>query len=207
MIERVIGQKISPMRLPSLADVASRRLEQLQETLHKALTADDYAQYLLVVEALSEEFDIAEIAAAAIKLAAEATGRLAIVPAEEAESYDSEPGMARLFVDIGRKAGLRPGDLVGAIANEAGVPGRLIGAIDIYDTFSFVEVPDDQTERVITALGQTTIKGLPVKASIARPERAEAKPPKRGSRPAGKSGKRPPRPSATARRPAHRGRR
>ncbi len=65
----------------------------------------------------------------------------------------------RLYIGLGRLAGIRPGDLVGAIANEAGIDARAIGSIDIADRFSIVEVPDDAAENVIGALRQTTIRG------------------------------------------------
>jgi ATP-dependent RNA helicase DeaD len=65
----------------------------------------------------------------------------------------------RLFVGAGRAAGIRPGDLVGAIANEAGVSGEGIGAIQIADGFSLVEVSEDAAEHVIEALRAGTIKG------------------------------------------------
>jgi ATP-dependent RNA helicase DeaD len=65
----------------------------------------------------------------------------------------------RLFIGAGRKAGVRPGDLVGAIANEAGVDASEIGAIEIADRFSLVEVPEDMVDDVIGALRATTIKG------------------------------------------------
>ena len=67
--------------------------------------------------------------------------------------------VTRLYIGLGRLAGIRPGDLVGAIANEAGIDARAIGAIDIADRFSIVEVPDDAAENVIEALRQTTIRG------------------------------------------------
>jgi ATP-dependent RNA helicase DeaD len=54
---------------------------------------------------------------------------------------------------------VRPGDLVGAIANETGLEAGAIGAIDIADQFSLVEVPDDAVEQVIAALRGTTIRG------------------------------------------------
>ncbi|MGZ3674760.1 MAG: DbpA RNA binding domain-containing protein, partial [Ktedonobacterales bacterium] len=60
-------------------------------------------------------------------------------------------------------------DLVGAIANEAGVSSEIIGDIDLYDTFSFVEVAEDQADAVLRALNRSTIRGRPVRASIARP--------------------------------------
>jgi ATP-dependent RNA helicase DeaD len=68
-------------------------------------------------------------------------------------------GRARLYVGIGRSAGLRPGDLVGAIANEAGVRGELIGPIEIAEDFALVGVPNDAAGHVVTALRRTKIRG------------------------------------------------
>ncbi len=70
----------------------------------------------------------------------------------------------RVYVGLGRKAGVRPGDLVGAIANEAGLDSRNIGAIEITDRFSLVEVPGDSADDVIRALKGTTIRGKKVLA-------------------------------------------
>jgi ATP-dependent RNA helicase DeaD len=78
--------------------------------------------------------------------------------------------MARLFLRVGRQDGVRPADVVGAIANEAGLPGSAVGDIDLYDRFSFVEVPEDDVEAVLGALNSTTIKGREPRASIARQE-------------------------------------
>lgn len=71
------------------------------------------------------------------------------------------PGGAwvRLFVGGGRRAGIRPGDLVGAITAEAGVPGSAIGAIQITDGFSLVDVADEVVEQVVRALRSATIRG------------------------------------------------
>jgi ATP-dependent RNA helicase DeaD len=68
-------------------------------------------------------------------------------------------GMTRLFVGAGRERGIRPQDLVGAIANEAGLNGRQIGAIEIADKFSLVEVPDEAADQVVAALRGRSIKG------------------------------------------------
>ncbi|HEX9056617.1 MAG TPA: DbpA RNA binding domain-containing protein, partial [Ktedonobacterales bacterium] len=81
----------------------------------------------------------------------------------------TEPGMARLFLRVGRRDNIRPADLVGAVANEAKIPGTAVGDIDIYDTFSFVEVPDNVADRVLRALNRTTIRGREAQATIARP--------------------------------------
>jgi len=80
--------------------------------------------------------------------------------------------MARLFLRVGRRDGVRPADLVGAIANEAGLPGDAIGDIDLYDTFSFVEVPQEATESVLNALNATTIRNRQPRATVARPDDA-----------------------------------
>jgi ATP-dependent RNA helicase DeaD len=65
----------------------------------------------------------------------------------------------RVYVGAGRKAGIRPGDLVGAIANEARVDSSAIGAIEIADRFSLVEVPEPMADQIIAALRSTTLKG------------------------------------------------
>jgi ATP-dependent RNA helicase DeaD len=78
--------------------------------------------------------------------------------------------MVRLFLRVGRRDGVRPADMVGAIANEAGISGDQIGDIDIYDTFSFVEVPEESGQKVIAALNRTTIRGRAPQATIALPD-------------------------------------
>ena len=85
---------------------------------------------------------------------------------------ERDGAMARLFLRVGRRDGVRPADLVGAIANEAGVPGDAIGDIDLYDTFSFVEVPEEMSDIVRSALNATTIRGRQPRATIARPDDA-----------------------------------
>ena len=64
-----------------------------------------------------------------------------------------------LFVGLGRKAGMRPGDLVGAIANESGLSGRQIGPIRIADSYSVVGVPEVSVEAVIAAMRHVIIRG------------------------------------------------
>ena len=67
--------------------------------------------------------------------------------------------MARLYIGAGRNSNIRPADLVGAIVNEAGIDARAIGAIQITDRFSLVEVPDEIADGIIETLRATTIKG------------------------------------------------
>jgi ATP-dependent RNA helicase DeaD len=79
--------------------------------------------------------------------------------------------MARLYIDIGRNDGVRPADIVGAIANEAGIPGRAIGAIELFERFALVEVPSNLSEKVLRALSRTTIRGRKITPNVARPQR------------------------------------
>jgi ATP-dependent RNA helicase DeaD len=79
--------------------------------------------------------------------------------------------MTRLYLDIGRDDGVRPADIVGAIANEANIPGRAIGAIELFERFAFVEVPGNLSDRVLKALKRTTIRGRKIAPSVAQPRR------------------------------------
>ena len=76
--------------------------------------------------------------------------------------------MTRVYVGAGRKSGIRPGDLVGAIANEARVDSSNIGAIEIADRFSLIEVPESRADEIMAALRATTLRGR--KVSV-RPDR------------------------------------
>ena len=147
--------------------------------MRESLLEDDLEQFRGAVEPLAEEFDVLQVALAAVKLAHEATGAAAVdeIP-ETAVGQDGEPhrrravagadrrrgrapadGSTRLFVGAGRAAGVRPQDLVGAIAGESRLSGRDIGAIEMTDRFSLVEVPESAADEVIAALRATTIKG------------------------------------------------
>lgn len=79
-----------------------------------------------------------------------------------------DANMARLFINLGKRDRIRPNDIVGAIAGEAGVPGRSIGGIDIYDNFSFVDVPQKDADHVIKVMKHNTIKGKNVNMEISK---------------------------------------
>jgi len=81
---------------------------------------------------------------------------------------EREANMTRLMVTIGRKDYVRPGDIVGAIAGEANIPGNTIGSIDIFDKYTYVDVPKDVANRVVDAMEGNTIKGRRVNIEIAR---------------------------------------
>ncbi len=84
------------------------------------------------------------------------------------EERTRDANMTRLFLNLGNRDRIRPNDIVGAIAGETGVPGRSIGGIDIFDNFSFVDVPNKDAEHVIRVMKNNTIKGKAVNMEISK---------------------------------------
>ena len=193
-IERVTRAPISVERLPTVADLRARRLELTRAALRESLLEDDLERFRPVVEALTDEFDVIDVALAAVRLAHEAGGgsdddeveipHVTVRPEPRRSAGAEPPGgrredrdprgdrsrrqeggrrpggpSARVYIGLGRSAGIRPGDLVGAIAGESGLAGREIGAIEIAQRFSLVEVPEQAADDVIAALREATIKG------------------------------------------------
>jgi ATP-dependent RNA helicase DeaD len=190
-IERLTGQRISMEKIPTVADLRSRRLELTRAALRESLLADELDRFRGVVEELTDEFDVMDVALAAVKLAHEASGaetddtdipEVAAAPsggprATGPAGRSGPPGKGaprrgpkgdttRLYVGMGRSAGIRPQDLVGAITGESSVSGRDIGAIEIADRFSLVELPLAAADEVIAALRGTLLKGR--KATVRR---------------------------------------
>jgi ATP-dependent RNA helicase DeaD len=193
-IERVAGAPISVQTVPTVADLRARRLDLTRAALRESLLGDDLDRFRVVVETLADEFDLMEVALAAVKLAHEAGGgsdddeeipQVAFRPDSGSRPGGRDSGQggagrgsgprerrsaggpaARLFVGAGREAGIRPGDLVGAITGETGLTGRDIGAIEIHQRFALVEVPESAADEVVRALKATMIKGR--KATVRR---------------------------------------
>jgi len=190
-IEQLTKRKIEIEAVPTVADLQARRLDLVRDSIRETLAGGELDRFRPVVETLADEFDLVEIAMAAVKLAEEAsgttdgdgaeipaaapvkeTGRRERGPAREAKGPRARPGaprrrgpgagVTRLWIGAGRQAGVRPQDLVGAITGEAGITGREIGAIDIADRFSIVEVAEDVAGEVVDALRGSTIKGARV---------------------------------------------
>jgi ATP-dependent RNA helicase DeaD len=173
-IERFTGQRIAPMKMPTQADVAARRTGLFKDSIRRTVEEGDLDLYLTLVEELVEEgMDLAEIAAGAARLARGDKPLEVEVEPEPDQVPRAEDGMVRLFIAAGSRAGVRPGDIVGAIANEADVPGKAIGSIDIYDRFTFVEVPARYRDQVLERMARATIRGRPVEVRVATPERGE----------------------------------
>jgi ATP-dependent RNA helicase DeaD len=182
-IEKATKQKISVETLPTVADLRARRLELTRGALEAAIVEDDHEQYRVVVDALSDEYDLMEIALAAVKLAHEANGieeddteipspspSSSMGAADSAPRRRADPGSTTtIFVSLGHAAKIRPQDLVGAIAGETSLSGRQIGAIEITHKFSTVEIPKSAETEVITALSKTLIKGRKARVEPYRP--------------------------------------
>jgi ATP-dependent RNA helicase DeaD len=170
--------------------VAARRTALFKERLRKALAErDELDPYLALVEEVAEEggFEMAEVAAAAARLArGEKLLEVTVEPTPPAPPV--EDGMVRLFIDAGRRDGVRPADVVGAIASEAGMPGDEIGAIDIYDSFTFVEIPTLYRDQVLERMAGVALRHRPVRVTLARPTAAA---PLRRRPPTGRGRKRP----------------
>jgi len=218
-IEQLTKQKIAVEAVPTIVDLRARRLELTRAALRESLVEGKLDEYRVAVESLAQEFDVLDVAAAAVKMAherergaeAESHDIPAVQPPAEPrapkgkrapekrsrkpeyreyetresrargdEATFSEDGkgarrekrppknkrrrandvdVTRLYVGIGRKAGLRASDIVGAIANETSLSPRYIGAVDIADRFALVEVPDEAADEIIAALRATTIRG------------------------------------------------
>jgi ATP-dependent RNA helicase DeaD len=199
-IEYLTKQKIQIAAVPSVADLRARRIEMTKASLRETLLAGDLDHFRAVVDSLAQDFDIMDVAAAAVKMAdakdgAETEEIPSVTirpdrPDRPVSRHDRGPAprkgaalpeadkpgkgiskafgkkritpewdVARLYIGAGRAANVRAGDLVGAIVNEAGVDARAIGAIQITDRFSLVEVPAEIADSVIETLRATTIKG------------------------------------------------
>ena len=181
-IERLTKQPIEIATVPTVADLKARRLELTRAALHESLLQDDLEPFRVVLDTLSDEFDVLNVALAAIKLAHETTSggdedaerdipQMSLQPDKPANGprrprRTSAGETARIYIGVGRAAQVRPQDLVGAITGETKLPGREIGTIEIADRFSLVEVPLDRADEVIQGLRKTRLKGR--KATVRR---------------------------------------
>lgn len=193
-IEQLTRQKMQVATVPTVAEMRSRQLDLTRASLRERLVAGDYDDVRVVVESLAGEFGLADIAAAAVKMAhaamvGDSDRDAKEVPTAPAPGDDKasrsrgavkgKPGprrqgggrggpSVRIFIGAGRQAGIRPGDLVGAIAGEASIDSQLLGAIEIADRFSLVEVPENLAADIIAALRASTIRGKRVPIRLDR---------------------------------------
>ena len=195
-VERLTRQRIELSAVPTIADLRARRLELTRASLREVLLRGGTDAARVVVETLATEFDVFEIASAAVHLVQEASERDDQHTARPEQAGAAEPlprrppqtpspaleeDYARIYVSAGRATGVRPADLVAAIMGEAAVSGEAVGAIELADRFSLVEVREAEADAVVEALRRATIRGRRVTASRYRPPRSP-RPPAPGHR-------------------------
>ena len=184
-IERITKLSISLETVPTPADLRAQRIERTADALSEALARDDLDELADVIDHLGDDHQLRDIALAALRLAHDAGGgeadELEIPDARrfdkrqdrdrerprrersggtfEERARDNEEATGFLYIALGKRAGVRPGDLVGAIANEVDLPGRKIGPIRIADQYSVVGIPERLVDGAIEVLNGTTIRG------------------------------------------------
>jgi len=177
LIERITKTRIRRRELPTTSDVLEHQREQIISKMQSVLEIGHYAEYMPVVTYLSKEYELEEIAAAALKLMQE--GNKALEIREEKNTISDltnqnlshtggRPGMVRFFLNIGRSQKITVPEIVRTIAKEAEIPARSIGLINIFDKFSFVEVPEQFAERVLAVMHKNSIRGYKVNIEPAR---------------------------------------
>ncbi len=197
-IEMTLKVRIPRKRPPALAEVSRHRRAAALEAVATVANGDGLEIYASMVDDLLDRAEPRAIAAAAMRMWDQARSAnrdgatiSAIVAAAAREADEmareaelnadrarvrvpgSTGGIARLRIDAGREAGIRPQDVVGTIAAEADVPGRAIGAIRIFDHYTVVAVAEELADRIIDALAVAAIRGYPAQARYASPEEVE----------------------------------
>lgn len=159
-IQRYCKTKIYAQKVPSLDDVANTKTENILEQIDRIIEEEDLTKYLQSIENKVNDSDYTamDMAAAFLKLNS-GQNEISLEEMEFGDTGAEEAGMVRLFVNIGKKNKAKPGDIVGAIAGESGIPGKVIGSIDMYDKYTFVEVPKEYAREVLNAMTHTKIKG------------------------------------------------
>ena len=160
-IMRYCKTKVKAQPIPSINDVTAVKADKILDKLAAIIENEDLSKMMDIIEERVNDADYTsiDIAAAFLKL------MMGDDKAEEEKTVEdfgdtgAEAGMVRLFINLGKNQRIRPGDILGAIAGETGMPGKLIGSIDMYDKYTFVEVPREHASEVIQVMKSAKIKG------------------------------------------------
>ena len=161
---RILAQKV-----PSLGDVANTKVQHMLNEAERIIAEDGLTPMIHMIEERvnASDYTTMDLAAALLKLSSGYREDEEDLP--ELESGTSpEPGMTRMYLNIGRVHNVRPADIVGAIAGESRIPGRVIGAINICDQYSFVDVPKEYAGKVLHSMKNVKIRGRMVSLEPAR---------------------------------------
>ena len=166
-IQRYCKTKIYAQKVPSLNDVANTKMENILDDVERVIEQEDLDMMINAIEERvnNSEFTAMDMAAAFLKICCGMTEDNKNTEENDWEFGDTgagEDGMVRLFINIGKKQRVRPGDILGAIAGESGMDGKLIGTSDMYDKYTCVEVPREYAREVLNAMKNVKIKGKTV---------------------------------------------
>lgn len=180
-IEYYIKKKIEKRSMPSAEKVNAMKIESYVSEIKKVIDSEALHEYNPIIEKLTEEgYHIHHVAAALMKPGLnlqenedldfsykrrQSTSRDRFDRNTRKPKYSQsgeDKDMTRFHINIGKNQNIKPGDIVGAIAGECNIPGSVIGNIDLYDKFSFVEVPSKYETKVLQTMNKETIKGKKV---------------------------------------------
>lgn len=182
LIKAVSKADIKRGKLPTREEVLENRFIGLKEKIHEFIDDKRFDKFLAMAEKLSAEMQPVEAVAALLKFHLEGVGSDTAGPEAGTFSLDgtgATPGFARLFMTIGKEQGIRVGDIVEAISNKANIPKDAIKGVNIFETFTFVEVPRDAAEKVVEYMHQSILSGRKIAVAPARPRAGSSGKPKR----------------------------
>lgn len=181
-IMRYTKTKIQQQKLPTLSDVEEMKTNIYLEKIKGIIEEGHLTKYIHLVDRLMEEdYTSIDIAAALLKdhlsdVNADDIDALDDINLGGTEIYGGEgEKMVRLFINAGKRSKIRAKDIVGAIANEAGVPGKTLGEIAIFDEYTFVDVPSEFVRDILHGMKHAKIKGKKVHIEIAKKEKTYGK--------------------------------
>lgn len=176
---RTVFSPLTSLALPHLSVRLEERAEVLRASLARTIENENLDRELFQIGPLLAQFDPALVAAAALRLSQPVPGARPAAPteAERAPRPAAGPSHAKLWVGVGKKDNIRPGDLVGALANEAKVPADAIGKIEVRELFCLVEVKSEHAEQAVSGLSGVTVRGR--RLAVRMDRGAGAKPPRR----------------------------
>lgn len=170
-IEHYCKTRIIAKSVPSLDDVNNTKLDNLFSQIKEIVNEGGLSPMIELVENYINEDDMTAMDVAAALLKLQIGDTLSRVDDVEDFHFDvdnDDKRMVRLFINIGKKDKVLPANILGAIAGESGMPGKLVGAIDMMDNYTFVDVPASQAERVLKAMNDNVqIKGRKVNVEMA----------------------------------------
>lgn len=173
-IMRYTKTKIIQKKLPTLSDIEELKRKNFLDHVKEVIDEGGLTNYVDIIGNMVNDDDLAatDIAAALLKIALDD-----IISSDfdddinygGTEMYgDAGESMVRLFINSGKKNKVRAKDIVGAFAGEAGIPGKSIGHVDLYDDYTFVDIPADYVKDVMAAMKNSKIKGKKVNIEIAK---------------------------------------